>query len=78
MRVQSTHAITMTNASAECIKIDTPEVKSCVKWREPEIKYEKIFVSSSKFCKVTYLDFLHACTIHDGTSNVKVPGKINQ
>ena len=28
-----------------------------------------------KVCSVTYLDFLHARVIHDGTSNIKVSGK---
>ena len=65
---------TKMHASAEWIKISSPEVKCCVKLREPEIKsVENI---SSKFSSVTYLDFLHARTIHDGTSNIKVSGKI--
>ena len=34
------------------------------------------FAFSSKFSSVTYLDFLHARTIHDGTSSIKVSGKI--
>ena len=64
------------NLSLPRIKISTPEVKSCVKSREPEINLRKIFVSSSKSCSVIYLDFLHARTIHEGTSNIKVSGKI--
>ena len=37
---------------------------------------QKTFAFSSKFSSVTYLDFLHARTIHDGASNIKVSGNI--
>ena len=47
-----------------------------LKSREPEIKSAGTFAFSSKFSSVTYLDFLHARNIHDGTSNIKVSGKI--
>ena len=33
-------------------------------------------VYSSKVRSVTYLDFLHTRTIRDGTSDIKVSGKI--
>ena len=35
----------------------------------------KKIVSISKFCGVTYLDFLHAGIIHDGALNKKVSRK---
>ena len=34
-----------------------------------KIPNEQNSVLTSKFCSVTYLDFFHARTIHDGTSN---------
>ena len=42
-----------------------------VKSRETEIKPAEKIVSISKFCAVTYLDFLQAGIIHDGTLNKK-------
>ena len=36
----------------------------------------KLVRLSSKVCSVTYLDFLHARTMHDGTSDIKVSGRI--
>ena len=46
-----------------------------VKSRETEIKPAEKIVSISKFCAVTYLDFLHARIIHVGTLNKKVSRK---
>ena len=45
----------------------TPEVKIR---RKTEIKPAEKIVFISKFCAVTYLDFLHARIIHDGTLKV--------
>ena len=42
--------------------------------REPEIK--AVFVFISKFCRVTYLDFLHACNNLYATSNKIVWEKV--
>ena len=36
---------------------------------------ELVHAFSSKFSSVTYLDFLLAGTIHDGTLNIEVSGK---
>ena len=48
----------------------------CLKSREPGIKSAENICFSSKLSSVTYLDFLHARTIHGGTSNINVSGKI--
>ena len=52
-------------------------LKSCVKSRELEIKSAENICFQLKIL-LGDLDFLHARTSHDGTSNIKVSGKITQ
>ena len=61
----------MNQISIKSSACNTPEVKIRlgVKSPEMEIKPAEKIVSIPKFCAVTYLDFLHARIIHDGTLN---------
>ena len=59
----------------------TPKGKCSIKLCELEINYAatvESFVFISKFCTVTYLDFLHACNIRYATSNRNVWEKVFQ
>ena len=55
---------------------NTPEVKTRRKTVRTGNKPAGKIVFNSKFCSVTYLEFLHARIIRHGTSNKKFSGKV--
>jgi len=65
----------MNQISIKSSACNTPEVKIQRKIVRNGNNLREKIVSISKFGVVTYLDFLHARIIHDGTLNKKVSRK---